>query len=61
MNGPVKHIADIGASIASLFVLVSHWAEIATPILTFLIALATLIWWAIRYREWWVTGTTQKD
>jgi hypothetical protein len=52
----LKHAGDIGATIASAFVAVSHWAELATPILSFVIALATCVWWAIRFREWYRTG-----
>jgi hypothetical protein len=52
----LKHAGDIGATIASAFVAASHWAELATPILSFFIALATAAWWAIRFVEWRRTG-----
>lgn len=45
----LKHAGDIGATATGLIVLLSHWAEVLTPILTFLIALATLAWWALRF------------
>lgn len=47
----LKHVGDIGATATALIVLLSHWAEVLTPILTFLIALATLAWWAQRFME----------
>lgn len=45
----LKHAGDISATATGLIVLLSHWAEVLTPILTFLIALATLTWWALRF------------
>jgi len=47
----VKHLGDLGASISTIFVMVSHFAALATPIITLLIALLTLGWWVLRYVE----------
>lgn len=59
-NHTAKNLMDLAASGASGFVVFSHWAEVATPILTFLIAVATLLWWCIRFTEWLRTGKTGK-
>lgn len=58
-NEALKHAGDIGASIASLFLAISHFAEIVTPILTMLIALATAGWWAVRWWRFWHPLPTQ--
>ena len=47
----LKHLGDIGASISGAFLVVSHFAELATPILTFLIALLTAAWWIMRWAK----------
>lgn len=52
----LKHVGDIGASAASVSVVVSQWAQIITPILSMIIAIATLAWWIIRFADWWKTG-----
>ncbi|CAB5162139.1 hypothetical protein UFOVP152_6 [uncultured Caudovirales phage] len=54
----LKHAADIGASITAGVTLLSQWAGILTPIVSLLVLLATLGWWAIRYIEWWKSGGT---
>lgn len=52
----LKQAGDLGATISTALVLISHWAEIATPIVTLLIALLTLGWWVMRYVEKLRTG-----
>ena len=44
-----KVVGDAGATAGAALVTLSHWAEIITPILTLLIALATLAWWIVRF------------
>lgn len=46
-----KHAIDLAASGSGLFVVISHWAELATPIVTLLVGLITLVWWTIRLIE----------
>lgn len=46
-----KHAGDVAASGTGLFVVLSHWAELATPIITFLVGLVTLAWWSMRLFE----------
>jgi Flp pilus assembly protein TadB len=56
----LKHAGDIGASAAAAVVALSHWAQVLSPILSMLVGLATLAWWAIRFREWARTGKVEK-
>ncbi|KUR71166.1 hypothetical protein AQZ52_10870 [Novosphingobium fuchskuhlense] len=51
-----KHLLDNAAGMTGLVTVISYWAGILTPILSFLVLAATLGWWLIRYREWWLTG-----
>lgn len=46
-----KTIGDLAVSASVIFAAVSQIAEAATPILTFLTSIATLIWWIFRYAE----------
>jgi len=56
-NHPVLgHIGDIGATVATALIAVSHWAEILNPILSGAAIVATLVWWFLRFRQWWTTG-----
>lgn len=63
MRDPIEHLpegakaaGDIAASMGAVVTVLSHWALTLTPILTFLIALATLAWWILRFYEKWRTG-----
>lgn len=59
MNPPheaAKHAGDLAASGSGLFVVASHWAELATPIITLLVGLVTLAWWSIRLVERFRSG-----
>lgn len=53
-----KHLLDNAAGMTGLVTVISYWAGILTPILSFLVLAATLGWWVIRYAEWWRTGRT---
>lgn len=53
-----KHAGDIVASIGTAVAVASHWAETLTPIVTFLITLATAGWWILRYIEKFSSRTT---
>lgn len=46
-----RHTGDILASAGAAIAVVSHWAEVLTPIITCLISLATAGWWILRYVE----------
>lgn len=48
----IRQAGDVTASAGAVLVALGHWANALTPILTFLIAVATLGWWIIRYAEW---------
>lgn len=53
-----KHLLDNAAGMTGVVTVISYWAGILTPILSFLVLAATLGWWVIRYREWWRSGRT---
>jgi hypothetical protein len=55
-----KHLADVGASASGIFMVASQFCAIATPIVTFLIGIATLAWWALRFWERYA-GKTPKS
>lgn len=44
----LKTGGDLAASAASTVVVVSHWAQVVTPIIALLVGLLTLAWWTIR-------------
>ncbi|MDE2040722.1 MAG: hypothetical protein KGO96_12205 [Elusimicrobia bacterium] len=48
----IKHLADAGAGALSVFALASHFAAIANPILVTVSTLLSIIWLAIRIRDW---------
>lgn len=52
----LKHAGDVGATITGSLVVVSHWAEVITPILSVIIALMTIAWWTLRFVQWRRTG-----
>lgn len=53
-----KHLLDNAAGMTGVVTVISYWAGILTPILSFVVLAATLGWWVIRYMEWWRSGRT---
>lgn len=51
-----KHLLDNAAGMTGLVTVISYWAGVLTPILSFLVLAATFGWWVIRYVEWWRAG-----
>ena len=47
---------DVGATLATALVALSHWAEILNPIFSGITILVTLAWWFLRFRQWRKTG-----
>ncbi len=56
----IKHAGDLAATMASAFVVASQWAQLAAPIMSFLVGIASLVWWGLRYIEWFRTGKVEK-
>ena len=44
----LKHVADAAFTATSAFVVLSHWAELAQPIVAVLVGVLTAVWWIIR-------------
>jgi len=51
-----KQLADAGAWGVTLLGIASHFAELVNPILTMMLTIASIIWLAIRFREWLASG-----
>ena len=50
------HILDIVSTLGGLFAVASRFADLVHPIVSGLVGVATLGWWALRYVEWWRFG-----
>jgi len=55
----IKHLLDAGAGGVALLGIVSHFAEIISPIATLLLTVMSIVWLAIRFRHWLRTGRTE--
>lgn len=51
LDDSAKQAGDIAASIGAAIAVLSHWAQVLTPIVTLLIGLLTMGWWIARYWE----------
>ena len=55
---PLRHLGDLGATSLWAVSLASQWAQLLTPIATLVLTLLGILWWIIRFRDWWRTGRT---
>lgn len=57
----LKHLGDLGATMLTALSVASQWATVLTPIATLVLTLLGIVWWMIRFAEWWKKGVTGND